>query len=174
MFIHFPMHIPKLRINSFSQWEKVPYMNAVGVLMYLAIGTCPDIAHVVGKLAQYNNEKHIFHYLKGTMGLKLTYCAEKSPILSHPFIMYSNSDHAGWLDTQRSLGGYTIKIGTEAISWSSKKQSTVTLSSTRGEYITTVAVGKRCYGCACCSRNCASMSEMGHPCLLTIGSHLPC
>ena len=82
--------------------------NVVGALMYLAIGTWPDIAYAVGKLAQFNNNpgqthwqavKHVFHYLKGTIDLKLTYCANKSCLSSHPFITYSDSDHTGCLDT---------------------------------------------------------------------------
>ena len=134
-----------------EEMRNVPYMNAVGALMYLAIGTHPDIAYAVGKLAQYNNDpgrqhwqavKHIFHYLKGTMDLKLTYSAMKSPIASHLFITYSDSDHAGCLDTRQSVGGYVVKVGTGAVSWSSKKQSTVALSSTEAEYIATVAAGK--------------------------------
>ena len=134
-----------------EEMRNVPYMNAVGALMYLAIGTRPDIAYAVGKLAQYNSDpgrqhwqavKHIFRYLKGTMDLKLTYSAITSPIASHPFITYSDSDHASCLDTRRSVGGYAVKVGTGAVSWSSKKQSTVALSSTEAEYIATVAAGK--------------------------------
>jgi Reverse transcriptase (RNA-dependent DNA polymerase) len=57
-----------------EEMKKVPYMNAIGALMYLAIGTCPDIAYSVTKLAQFNSNpglahwkavKHLFRYLKG-------------------------------------------------------------------------------------------------------------
>ena len=86
----------------------IPYMNAIGVLMYLAIGTCPDITFAIGKLTQFNSNpgrqhwqavKHLFRYLKGMMDLKLTYQTEDSPASSHPFITYSDSNHANCLDT---------------------------------------------------------------------------
>ena len=86
--------------------------------------------------------KHVFRYLKGTIDLKLTYCANKSCLSSHPFITYSNSDHAGCLDTRRSTGGYEVKIGTGAVSWLSKKQATIALSSTEAEYIASVTARK--------------------------------
>src|SRR3979490_857368 len=98
---------PKSEEEYEEMWN-TPYMNAIGVLMYLAIGTCLDIAYAVGKLAQFNINlgcghwqvvKHIFHYLKGTMDLKLTYQSKDTPYSSHPFVTYSDSDHAGYLDT---------------------------------------------------------------------------
>lgn len=134
-----------------EEMRTVPYMNAVGALMYLAVRTRPDIAFAVGKLAQFNSNpgrghwqavKHVFRYLKGTMDLKLTYRADKSLGPSHPFITYSDSDHAGCIDTRWSVSRYVVKIGTGAVSWSSKKQLTIALSSTEAEYIATVAAGK--------------------------------
>src|SRR5215472_2982159 len=60
----------------------IPYLQAVGSLMYLAVATRPDIAYAIGVLARFNKNpgmahwkavKHIFRYLKGTLDLKLTY-----------------------------------------------------------------------------------------------------
>ncbi|KAJ3529172.1 hypothetical protein NMY22_g9112 [Coprinellus aureogranulatus] len=47
---------------------------------------------------------------------------------------YSNADHAGCLDTCRSTSGFLIKMGSGAVSWSSKKQTTIADSSTEAEY----------------------------------------
>ena len=115
----------------------VPYMSAIGALMYLAIATRPDITYSVSKLAQYNSNpgpehwhavKHLLRYLKGTMDLQLTYRGDKvtSPEL---FRAYSDADHAGCLDTCRSTSGFLIKMGSGAVSWSAKKQTTVADSS---------------------------------------------
>lgn len=134
-----------------SEMKKIPYMNAVGALMYLAIASRPDIAFAVGKLARFNSNpgqihwkavKHLFRYLKGTIDLKLTYRPDTSPLSSEIFVAYSDSDHAGCLDTRRSTSGCLIKMGTGAVSWSSKKQTTVAISSTEAEYTAAVATGK--------------------------------
>src|SRR5688572_33078851 len=88
----------------------IPYMSAVGALMYLAIGTRPDIMFSVAKLTQYNNNpgphhwqavKHILRYIKGTMDLKLTYRSDGlNTMSSELFKSYSDADHAGDLDTR--------------------------------------------------------------------------
>lgn len=140
--------------NDHKEYMKnVPYMNAVGALMYLAIGTRPDIAYSVGKLAQFNSNpgvahwkavKHLFRYLKGTLDLRLTYRADSSDIAlpNTTFTAYSDSDYAGCLDTRRSTSGYALKMGTGAVSWSSKKQSIIALSSTEAEYVAASIAGQ--------------------------------
>ena len=66
---------------------EVPYLNAIGALMYLAQCTRPDIAFAVNFLAHYSSEptrrhwngiKHIFRYLKGTIDLGLFYSNESN------------------------------------------------------------------------------------------------
>jgi hypothetical protein len=88
---------------------KIPYMSAVGALMYLAIGTRPDIMYTVSKLAQFNANpgpehwkavKHVMRYLQGTKGLRLTYRSNGLDTMSSElFDTYSDADHAGCLDT---------------------------------------------------------------------------
>lgn len=128
--------------------KKVPYMSAVGALMYLAIGTRPDIAYAVGKLAQFNSNpgpihweavKRVFRYLKGTIDLRLTYREDGSADI---FTAYSDSDYAGCIDTRKSTTGYALKMGTGAVSWSSKKQTFVALSSTEAEYVAASITGQ--------------------------------
>ena len=60
---------------------EVPYLSAIGVLMYLANYTRPNIAFTVNLLARYSSSpirrywsriKHIFRYLKGTIGFLLS------------------------------------------------------------------------------------------------------
>ena len=134
-----------------EQMKTVPYIHAVGSLMYLAVATRPDIAYAVGVLARFNSNpgkahwnavKHLFRYLKGTLDYKLTYGPSSSSTTSEMFQTYSDADHGGDKDSGQSTGAYVVKLGTGAISWSSKLQTIVTLSTTEAEYIAAVAAGQ--------------------------------
>ena len=70
----------------------------------------------------------------------ITYAPD--PSSSELFSTYSDADHGGCKDTGRSTGSYLVKIGTGAVSWSSKLQSIVALSTTEAEYIAAVSAGK--------------------------------
>ena len=116
--------------------------------MYLAITSRLDIAYSVRVLARFNSNpgplhwkavKHLLRYCKGTMDLKLVYGPGNSDEL---FTTYSDADHGGNSDNGRSTGGYLVKIGSGAVSWSSKLQTLVALSTTEAEYISAVEAGK--------------------------------
>jgi hypothetical protein len=122
------------------------YAKAIGSLMYLMMGTRPDIAFAVSlcsrHLANPTNEhqtavKRIFRYLKGSQNLELVYQGGLQPLLG-----YTDSDWAGDLETRRSTSGYVFNLGTGAISWSSKRQRTVALSSCEAEYMGQTAAAK--------------------------------
>ncbi|KAL5603949.1 hypothetical protein FOVSG1_006699 [Fusarium oxysporum f. sp. vasinfectum] len=81
--------------------------------------------------------KRIFRYLKGSQNLELVYQGELQPLLG-----YTDSDWAGDLETRRSTSGYVFNLGTGAISWSSKRQRTVALSSCEAEYMGQTAAAK--------------------------------
>jgi hypothetical protein len=128
----------------------VPYLQAVGALMYLAIATRPDISYSVGVLARFNKNpgpqhwkavKHLFRYLKGTLDYKLTYSSHgsSSPKL---FTTYCDADHGGNPDNGRSTSGYIVKLGSGAISWSSRLQGIVALSTTEAEYVAATSAGQ--------------------------------
>ncbi|KAJ3473937.1 hypothetical protein NLI96_g12743 [Meripilus lineatus] len=127
----------------------VPYINAVRALMYLAIATRPDISFAVSVLSRVNSNpspdhwkavKHLFRYLKGTMDHKLTY-APLSSASKERFEVYSDADHGGNSDSGKSTSAYVVKMGTGAVSWSSKLQSIVALSITEAEYVSAVSAG---------------------------------
>lgn len=129
--------------------SKVPYLNAVGALMYLATSTRPDIAYSVGVLARYNSNpgiahwkavKHVFRYLKGSMDYKLVYSG--SGPSRELFVTYTDADHGGNKDNGKSTGGYLVCVGNGAISWSSKLQPVVSISTTEAEYYAAVEAGK--------------------------------
>jgi hypothetical protein len=125
-----------------------PYRNAVGALNYLATSTRPDISYTVGKLARFGANPgpshwkavlHLFRYIKGTLDIQLVYNRDDS---TDSFTTFSDSDHGGDVDNGKSTGGYLVKFAGGAISWGSKLQSIVALSSTEAEYIAAVDAGK--------------------------------
>ena len=124
-----------------SQWmkESCPYRQAVGSLMYAMVSTRPDIATAVGMLSRYLDcpqwhhwvaAKRVFRYLRGTTkyGLQL---GKGGMQLS----AWSDADWAGDVDTRRSTSGYVLQLGGSVVSWSSKRQEIVALSTTESEYI---------------------------------------
>ena len=130
------------------EMQDIPYNQAVGSLFYLAVATRPDIARTVGNLARFSTNpgmthwkavKHLFRYIKGTLDYKLTYSPSSD---SELFTSYTDADHAGCPDTGCSTSGYVIKMGTGAISWSSRLQTIVALSTTEAEFVAAVSAGQ--------------------------------
>ena len=112
---------------------------SVGGLIYLT-HTRPDISYAVGVISRHmqNPTKHhfgttkrILKYISGTTDYGLWYGNSDAFNL----IGYSDSDWAGCAEDRRSTSGYMFSFGSSAISWSSKKQATVALSSSEAEYI---------------------------------------
>lgn len=112
----------------------------MGSLMYLVAGSRPDIAFAVGLVSRYlenpleihwNAIKRIFRYLNGTSSYGILYKSNVTNLL----VGYSDSDHAGDVETRRSTTGFFFKIGSGPISWCSKRQQTVALSTTEAEYV---------------------------------------
>ena len=129
--------------------QQIPYREAVGSLMYIAIATRPDIQFSVGILSRFSSNpgpkhwesvKHLFRYLQGSKDYKLTYAPD--PSSSSLFTTYCDADFAGDKGTTRSTSGYVVKMGTGAVSWASRLQSLVTLSTTEAEYVSAVAAGQ--------------------------------
>ena len=123
------------------------YQSAIGSLMWLAVHTRPDIAYSVGVLSRYcsnpgpthcNLVIQIFRYLSGTLDLKITFTANSEDDL----VGYTDSDYAGLIDGRKSIGGYIFMLSGGPLSHQSKLQSTVALSSTEAEYMTTVEARK--------------------------------
>jgi hypothetical protein len=78
----------------------------------------------------WNAMKRVLKYLKGTLDYGIKY----TDSFDVELIGYSDSDWASNLDDQRSTTGYSFDIGFRIVSWSSKKQPTVSLSYTEEEY----------------------------------------
>ncbi|GJY80084.1 retrovirus-related pol polyprotein from transposon TNT 1-94 [Tanacetum coccineum] len=76
--------------------------------------------------------KRVFQYLQGTINIGLWYPKDTAIEL----IAYADADHAGCQDTRRSTSGSAQFLGDKLVSWSLKKQTSTSISSTEAEYIT--------------------------------------
>nr|GEV01795.1 retrovirus-related Pol polyprotein from transposon TNT 1-94 [Tanacetum cinerariifolium] len=120
--------------------DQTKYRSMVRALMYLRASR-PDIVHATCYYARYQvkqTEKHltavkrIFRYLKDTIHIGLWYPKDTDFELT----AFSNSDHAGCLDSRKSTsGGIQFLSGNKLFSWSSKKQDCTSMSSAEAEYV---------------------------------------
>ena len=120
--------------------DQQEYQSAVGSLLYLAVATRPDIAFAVSNVTKFSAQptkqhwvavKRILRYLKGTAdyGLVFTHNAPGE------CVGYSDADWGGDLNDRKSTSGYLFKISGGTVSWRSKKQSCVALSTAEAEYV---------------------------------------
>ena len=123
------------------------YRRAIGSLMYLAVGTRPDIAFAVGRLAQFVEAptkalwvavKRVLRYIAGTRDFGVMY---KATATLAP-VGYSDSDWGGCTINRKSTSGYVFKMAGGAVSWKSRKQSCVAQSSSEAEYMALSAAVK--------------------------------
>lgn len=110
----------------------------VGALQDLTL-TRPDLSFSVNKVCQYLHSrttihweavKRILRYVQGTIGLGLRFRISNSMLVS----AFSDADWASCPDDRRSTGGFAIFLGCNLVSWSARKQPTVSRSSTEDEY----------------------------------------
>lgn len=139
--VHNPI-VPGVKLVKDEDGVKVDstfYKQIVGSLMYLT-ATRPDIVLVVSLISRYMEcptelhlqaAKRVLRYLKGTIELGLFYKKGGNKDL----IAYTDSDYAGDRDDRKSTSGYLFMLSSGAVSWSSKKQRVVTLSTTEAEFI---------------------------------------
>jgi hypothetical protein len=119
-----------------------PYRQAIGSLIYLMTGTRPDISWTVSKLSQFLENydeshvtatKRVLRYIKNTIMYSLLFSRNTDSQLTG----YCDADWAGDINDRRSTTGYVFKLGNGGapISWNTKKQTTVALSTCESEYM---------------------------------------
>ena len=128
----------KLPADGATVSDPSQYRSLAGALQYLTF-TRPDIAYAVQQVCLYMHDprephlsalKRILRYLQGTLDLGL-YLHRTSPA---DLTVYTDADWAGCPDTRKSTSGYAVFLGDNLISWSSKRQPTVSRSSVEAEY----------------------------------------
>jgi len=114
------------------------YLSGLGKLMYPAVTTHPNLTHAVQHLSQFSIRpspehmsalKRVFRYLHGTITLGITFRGTRD------LHMYSDSNWASDTVDRCSITGYISYFGSAPISWSSRKQPTVALSTMEAEYM---------------------------------------
>lgn len=122
---------PKLRTE---------YQSIIGSLMYLIIGTRPDIAFAVTRLSQFgvnpskehmNGARHVLKYLANTPN----YCLVYNGYSNIGLHAYADSDWGTDPNNRKSVTGTLVKMADGAISWKSHQQKTIAGSSTEAEYM---------------------------------------
>ena len=115
--------------------------------MHAAVMTRPDIAHAVQQVAQFMSNpqpahcvavKRIMRYLRDTASYQLTYGPESDSRV----MAYCDADFANNPDTQKLISGFAFMFNSGCFAWSSKKQTLVSLSTAKAEYISAVHAAK--------------------------------
>ncbi|XP_070046289.1 secreted RxLR effector protein 161-like [Nicotiana tomentosiformis] len=128
---------------------EIPYLSAIGALMYLGNATRPDIIFFVNLLARYNYSpthrhlngiKHILQYLKKTLDMGLFYSNKGSADL----VGYADACYLSDPHKARSQTGYVFTYKSIVISWRSTKQSIVATSSNYAEIIDIHEASREC------------------------------
>ncbi|GAU47154.1 hypothetical protein TSUD_287370 [Trifolium subterraneum] len=127
--------------------DATEYRQMIGSLMYL-LATRPDLTFSVCLIARYMERptelhlaaaKRVLRYLKGTIGSGIWY---KNVSKDVKLEGWTDSDYAGDMDDRKSTSGYVFSYAYGPISWLSKKQPIVTLSTTEVEFVAAAS-------CAC-------------------------
>ena len=116
------------------------YQSIIGSLLYIMLGTRPDIMYAVTKLSQFSanpskehmgKAEHICRYLRSTRDYAMVFDGSSDEGL----IAFTDSDWAADPIKQRSITGYFFKLAGSIFLWQSWAQKTIALSSTEAEYM---------------------------------------
>lgn len=126
-----------------EEMKSTPYRQLIGSLLFAAQISRPDISYAVNVLSRYSNNpgkahwiaaKRVLRYLKTTKHYKITYKEGSSELEG-----FCDADWGSDVDDRRSTSGYVFMMQGGAISWNTRRQQTVALSSTEAEYMSLVS-----------------------------------
>jgi hypothetical protein len=130
-----------------TEMKRVPFRSALGSLMYLSVGTRPDIAFAVSTLAlaqfadkpgwtHWEGVKRVYHYLPGTRKLGLTFGTSSAGLVG-----YTDADGASQ-DHRHTITGFAFLVDGGTVLWGSRKQELVTLSTAESEFVAATHAAK--------------------------------
>jgi hypothetical protein len=136
--IEFPMEETKLSNKGELLKDPAAYRRLVGRLIYLTI-TRPDITYSVHVLSRFMHEPRVHHMVAALRVVRYLKSCPGQGLLLHTgndlsLRAFCDSDWAGCPITRRSTTGYCVFLGKSLISWRTKRQKTVSLSSAEAEY----------------------------------------
>lgn len=151
--------------------EAYPYQSAVGELMYAAICIHPDIAFVVQTLGQFSSNpgiphwqaiKQVMYYLKGTHNYGLILGG--ADINTLHLIGWCDANWAHDPNDRKSTSGYSFFLGSGAVCYRLKKQTSIALSTAEAEYMAAVTATCEAFGSIHFCKNLVS-TRLGSPLL---------
>ncbi|CAM8923178.1 unnamed protein product [Rhodiola kirilowii] len=138
-------HLKITKDDAGTKVDQTLYRSMIGSLLYLTASR-PDIAYALGVCARYQANpkenrlmqvKRIIKYVCGTADFGIWYTKDTNPYL----VGYCDADWAGNVEDRKSTSGGCFFLGNNLVSWFSKKQNSILLSTAKAEYI---AAGSCC------------------------------
>nr|GEU99488.1 uncharacterized mitochondrial protein AtMg00810-like [Tanacetum cinerariifolium] len=118
------------QLEGFVDQDNPSHVCAIDLMLFTQ-KTGNDLLMAKPTEKHLNAVKRIFRYLKGTINIGLWYSKDTGMSLT----VYADADHTGCEDTRRSTSGCAQFFGDKLVSWSSNKQKSIMISSTKAEYI---------------------------------------
>lgn len=134
-------HLKLLKCEDPTRFTTKPYKELIGCLMYLMITSRLNICAAVSYFASFQccaTEEHWAHlkrilkYLRATVDYNLVF---RRSMESETLSVYADADWGNNLDDRRSVSGYVVKLHGATISWATRKQTSVALSTTEAEFM---------------------------------------
>ena len=150
-----------------SSEQQKQYQAIVGSIIYLAVGTRPDLSYTFSVLSKFNASattenyaaaKQTLRYLQYTLDLGIDYHKDYRSLAGS-----SASDWAGDIDNRKSTSGFVFLLSKGAISWQASKQKVVALSTTEAEYVACCEASKEAVALWRVYEDLLQISENGSP-----------
>lgn len=122
--------------------KEKPYRQAMLCLMHSMVNTRPDISFTGIKIYEQSNKNSLvkhkanFAYLKGTKNHGITYRGNPHNLVAPlQLVGYSDADWGGDIKERKSTNEYCFLLASGVVSWSSNRQTSISLSTTEAEYL---------------------------------------